>query len=67
MVEDSCQTKVTQLGVLISVEEDVAWFQISVQNALRSSLLISCRFLRLLVLSTVDRSCLSAAMTVIQA
>ena len=71
MVQDSGQAKITQLGILVGIKEDVAWFQISVQNALRSGLvirLISCHVLGLLLLlAAVYRSCLGAAMAVIEA
>lgn len=32
MVQDSRQAKVTELNVLFDVEEDVGWFQVSMEH-----------------------------------
>ena len=65
LIEHSCKAKVSQLGIRLSVEKDVAWLQIAVQDALWSCHLYIA-VLRLSCLSSVDLGRLLPSMAEVQ-
>lgn len=66
MVEDSSEPEIAQFCILVSVQEDVARFQISVQDSLRA-LICLLFILRLLLFSSIDSGSLSPSMAEIEA
>ena len=55
-IHNSCQAKVAYLHIAISIKKDVAWLQVSVQNALRiyAGLAVEAVVRRSTTLSIVD-------------
>ena len=67
-IHNSCQAKVTYLHIAISIKKDVAWLQVSVQNALRISagLAVEAVVRRSTTLSVVDLCVFLSAVALIK-